>query len=642
MTGAAPGQDGKRADIQGLRAIAVLSVVAFHMHSGWLPGGFVGVDIFFVISGFLITGILLRELERERMSIAGFYYRRIRRIFPALFVMLAIVLGAGALIMAPPDFAELARTAVSTVFFVSNFDFYTLSGYFDGPAADKPLLHTWSLAVEEQFYILFPLLLAFVWRFMRTWLGPLLIVGTLAALALSAWGAFEHRTAAFYLTPFRAFELAIGALAALYGPRLRLTQITRDALSLAGAALMAASFVFFDGATPFPGLAALAPCAGAGLVILAGINGASAFGRAISLPAFTFFGAISYSLYLWHWPALALGRHYFFGEPPLWVNALLIAAAVAAAWLSWRFVEEPILRAPMKRVSVFAWGGGAIAVTAAVAGAIYLADGFPERFSPRARALFAAAEDYNRDRDHCHGPMDHEIAYDNNCLFGAREATPHIAVWSDSAGAELVVAMGEALAARGQSVIEISASACPPVLGYALTDETPTCIAHNDSTLAHLLADARITTVVLALNVARYPETDQLFAALDRSVRALRSGGKTVVLAYPAPNPWGDPPRELGLRAARGAPIETAGVSLRDYRADNAEAIVFYDGLVQRTGAIAFRPADAVCTDTFCPLYRPGLGVLYFNGNHLSVTGARLALERFPFEALALQQTSPT
>lgn len=622
-----------RADIQGLRAIAVLSVVAYHANKTMLPGGFVGVDIFFVISGFLITSILIRELEHGRMSIAGFYERRIKRLFPALFTMLAAVLLAGAILMAPSDFAELGRTALATIFFVSNFEFYSLSGYFDGAAADKPLLHTWSLAVEEQFYIVYPLLLAFVWKTFRTWLLPLLVFGAVLAFALSVWGALYHHAAAFYLTPFRAFELAIGAVTAVGA--FRFAPVVRHALSLIGLLLIAGSFAVINDATPFPGFAALAPCLGTAFVIAAGIEGRSIGGALISFPAFTFFGAISYSLYLWHWPALSLGRHAFFGDLNAFQTAALLAGALLAATLSWKFVEQPVLRGSLSKRMVFRAGAVAMLGAAIVSGAIVLTNGFPSRFSPEAQQLFAGAEDFNQRRYECHSNEDDPIAYDENCIFGAEGVQPIAAVWGDSAGAELVIALGEALRARGQSVVEITSSACAPAIDYHLP-ERQTCAAHNRETLARLVSDARIRSVVISINFQRYPapERPTLYGEVETVVNTLLSAGKTVVLEYPAPNPWYEAPRVLGLMHARGMPLDSVGLPYATYVAGNARSIAFYDRLLQREGVFAFRPAEAVCSQTFCPLYRADVGVLYFNGNHLSIAGARFALSRFPFDAL--------
>jgi len=636
MTAAvASGHDHRRADIQGLRAIAVLSVVLYHIDARLLPGGFVGVDIFFVISGFLITGILVRELERDRMSIAGFYERRVRRLFPALFVMLACALTAGSVLLAPHDYAELARTTLSTLFFVSNIDFYTLSSYFDGAAADKPLLHTWSLAVEEQFYIAFPLLLALLWKTARQHLVWIVGAGVLIGLAFSAWGAFEHPTGAFYLTPFRAFELAIGAFVSLTADRAQISRGAREALAAAGLGLVAVSFFVIDVNTPFPGFAAFAPCLGAALVIFAGIGGPTAMGRTISLPPFLFFGAISYSLYLWHWPVLAFARHYFHGEPTLAVKAVLIIGAIGLATASFAFIEQPALRRRTPRSTVFAAGAGAMAMAAIVAGAVVFGQGLPQRFSPQVQALFDANEDFNPRRDECHSDEDRPIPYASNCVWGAPGAAPVAAVWGDSAGAELVVALGEVLARRGQATMEITSSACPPAIGYDFS-EKPHCMAHNDEVLSALAGDDRIHTVVIALNIARYPtpERDDLFAGVTRAVEALQSSGKKVVLTYPAPNPWFEPPRVIGLMAHRGEAIDQVGIPRTLYEADNADGIAFLDQLSERTNAARFRPADAVCNESLCPTYLPNVGVLYFNGNHLSLTGARLAMARFPLASI--------
>ncbi|MBL8536238.1 MAG: acyltransferase [Hyphomonadaceae bacterium] len=625
-----------RSDIQGLRAVAVLSVVLYHADAALLPGGFTGVDIFFVISGFLITGILLRELKDDRMSIAGFYHRRIKRLFPALFTLLAATLIAGALLMAPSDFEELARTALATVFFLSNFAFHDLSGYFDGAAADKPLLHTWSLAVEEQFYILYPLLLAFLWRRLRAQLGAIIVIGTVLAFALSVYGSLRHATAAFYLTPFRAFELSIGALLAIYP--LRLAPALRHAASLLGLALMGAGFALIGHGTPFPGVAALAPCMGAALVIAAGGGGERSWGGALlSAPPMLFFGGISYSLYLWHWPALSFGRHFFMGELTAPQTALLLAIALAAATISWRFIEQPVLRASAKRGAVFVWGGAAMLVTSAVALGVMKLDGAPQRFSPQAQNLFAAVGDHNQRRRECHSNEDDPIPYSRNCVFGAEGAEPVAAIWGDSAGAELAVALGQILAERGQAVMEITSSACAPAVDYQLP-ERPTCAAHNHETLENVLRDDRLRVIILSVNFARYPapERPRLFSEIETIVTRLRAAGKTVVLEYPAPNPWIEAPRVLGLMAARGQPLESAGLAYAAYIEENGPGIAFYDDLARRTGALPFKPAEVVCDGAFCPVYRPGIGVLYFNGNHLSISGARYALSAFPFDALPL------
>ena len=624
-----------RADIQGMRAVAVLSVVVYHVDDALLPGGFVGVDIFFVISGFLITGILLRELERGQMSIAGFYARRIRRLFPALFVVLAATLAAGALVLDPEDYAELSRTAISTVFFVSNFDFYSLADYFAGFAANKPLLHTWTLAVEEQFYILYPLFLAVVWARLRQWLPTILIVGGLISLFFSIWGVATRPIAAFYLAPFRAFELCIGALVAVSGPSFRLSQLKRDSVSCVGALLVGASLVFLNNGTPFPGLAALLPCTGAALLIAGGIGGRSLIGRVLAIPTLTFFGSISYSLYLWHWPALSLARNYLQAPPTLLEATALAAAATLVATASWRFIEQPFLNRPASPRVVFSLGATAMACTVLVAAVVLLSGGLPSRFSPRALAMFAGAEDHNPFRRQCHNTDRRQIAYADNCLFGTEGVSPVAAVWGDSAGAELVVALGEIMSRRGQAIMQITASGCPPALDYQLPEQS-NCVAHNARTLEHLVHDDRVSTVIVALNFTRYSARDQprVRAGLTRSIEALSAAGKSVVLVYPFPNLWFQAPSLLGFLEQRRQSLGAVGIRYAQYEEENADAVPFLDALARRTGAVTFKPADVLCDRSFCPAFLPGRGVLYFNHNHVSVTGARLSLSHFPFEAI--------
>jgi peptidoglycan/LPS O-acetylase OafA/YrhL len=638
----ANGPSAHRADIQGLRAVAVLSVVLYHADERLLPGGFAGVDIFFVISGFLITGILLRELQRGDFSIAGFYARRVRRLFPALFLMLAATLGVGAVVLDPDDYSELSRTAISTVFFVSNFDFYNLADYFAGYAANKPLLHTWTLAVEEQFYILYPLFLAGAWTLLPGRLASILAVGGLIAFGLSVWGVFTHPIAAFYLTPFRAFELCIGALAAVRPPSQRSSQVWRDAVSCIGALLIASSFLFLNSSTPFPGLAALPPCLGAALIIHAGDGGRTLAGRALSFPVLTFFGAISYSLYLWHWPALALARNYLQGAPAAWQVVLLIAVSILIATASWRWVERPLLTRPAPRRTVLAMGAAAMACTSAFAALILISGGLPSRFSPSALALFAGAEDHNRLRRQCHSSDRRYIAYADNCTFGAPGVTPIAAVWGDSAGAELVVALGDVMARRGQAVMQITASGCPPALDYQLPEQSA-CIAYNRTTLDHLVRDDRLSTVIVALNFTRYSDADQprVRSGLTRSVEALAASGKVVVLVYPFPNLWFQAPTVLGFLQHRGQPLDPVGIPYAQHERENHDAIAFLDALADRTGAVPFRPAEALCSRSFCPAYQPGIGVLYFNHNHVSVAGARVALSHFPFEVFPAPDATP-
>lgn len=332
-----------RPEIDGLRALAVLSVILVHAGLPWLPGGFIGVDIFFVISGYLITRIIQGELASGTFSVARFYERRARRILPALVVVVLACLPFAWAWMLPWQLEEFADSVVAVALFLSNVEFWRQSGYFATEAAAKPLLHTWSLGVEEQFYILFPLLL---WALARLRRRPaaVLAVLALASLGLSEWGWRNAPDANFFLIPFRAWELLTGALAALaWGGQGRAAD---DRLALPGLALVLASLVLMDEQTPFPSLIAVLPVAGTAMVILWGGAGSIA-GRILSWRPAVAIGLISYSAYLWHQPLFAFARIRIAGEPPPAQMALLTLATFVLAWASWKWVESPFRRRPV-------------------------------------------------------------------------------------------------------------------------------------------------------------------------------------------------------------------------------------------------------------------------------------------------------
>ncbi len=296
-----------RPDVDGLRAVAVLAVLAFHAGGFPTPGGFVGVDVFFVISGYLISSLIMKQIAAGTFSITSFYERRIRRILPALTVMLAFTCVLAYLYLLPTELKNFADSLLAANFSASNFYFWQHSDYFVSPLSN-PLLHTWSLAVEEQFYIVFPLLLYVLYRW---WPGRVkIVVAVLAALSLavSGYGAYHDSVTTFYMLPTRAWELLIGTLLAMkLLPELR-TSIGRNLASITGILLIGCAILLFTKATPFPGLAALPPCVGAALIIWSGESGMSVVNSALSLRPVVFIGLISYSLYLFHWPIIVFQK----------------------------------------------------------------------------------------------------------------------------------------------------------------------------------------------------------------------------------------------------------------------------------------------------------------------------------------------
>lgn len=394
-TGAAPTAPATyRPDIDGLRAVAVSAVVLFHAFPGVLPGGFVGVDIFFVISGFLIGGILIDAHVSTTFSYRDFYVRRVRRLFPALTVVLAAVLLAGYFLQAPSEFRVLGKHVVAGAGFASNLVLLRESGYFDTASALKPLLHLWSLGIEEQFYILCPLLLAMAWRLRMPVLWLIAGVGVMSFAVGIFWQDAEPAKA-FFHPASRFWELFAGvALAALVREQPRLLVMPargREFFAGASLLLLASSLALLDEDRDFPGYIALAPVVGAVLVILLGAQSVL-LRPLLANRLLVFIGLISYPLYLWHWPLLSFARVYFHGEPTLWWRLGLMALAVLLAWLTWRWLEKP-LRHARGRFPVTAALVVAMLVLLAMGVAVQKTDGAAWRYPAPLRAI--AAFDFN-------------------------------------------------------------------------------------------------------------------------------------------------------------------------------------------------------------------------------------------------------
>lgn len=384
-----------RSDIDGLRAVAVLSVVFDHLRMRF-SGGYIGVDVFFVISGYLISAVILTDLEKGLFSFAWFYERRIRRIFPALFSMLAVTTLLAYRYLAPSDLESYSRSLLAALFSVSNLLFWHQAGYFDAPSAAKPLLHTWSLAVEEQFYIFFPILLVLVRRWFPKRLKEVILGISVLSFALACFWVRRDATTAFFLAPLRAWELLLGTmLSQSYLPEVR-GRAMRNAASLLGILLILIPALAYTAATPFPGLAALPPCLGAALIIAAGENGPSLIGTVLSWRPFVFIGLISYSLYLWHWPILVFQNSSALlldsSEPNsrlVKIAVLLVSLLVASA--SWLLVETPFRQGRLRpdRRTLFLASAAATASISVLAVGFVASRGMPSRFSAEALQVSA-------------------------------------------------------------------------------------------------------------------------------------------------------------------------------------------------------------------------------------------------------------
>ncbi len=637
-----------RPDIDGLRFLAVLPVMLFHARIPWFDGGYVGVDVFFVISGYLITGIISKELNAGRFSLLEFYERRARRILPALLVTIAATMVAAAVIALPSQFASMGVSMVAAALFSSNIYFWKTSDYFADASEMLPLLHTWSLSVEEQFYIFFPVLLILIAKWRQNTRLRVLLGIMFASAIVSVYGVTHRPVAAFFLAPTRAWELLLGSLLAFGYVPVRFAQAWREPLAIAGFLGIAVPVALYTEQTGFPGLAALPPCIGTAILLQTGAGKGTMVSRLMSLRPVVWFGLISYSLYLWHWPVLAFLRMYLARvdlEPAIGLTA--IAASTGIAVLSWHFVERPFRnRGFLTRAQLFALAGTLTVIIAGLGAAIWQQGGVPDRFSRRANDLAAAANDFDPRSRECMS----RLPSDPFCRIGTSDRQePDFLLWGDSHAGALLPAIESAALARGRSGMLASRSACPPLLGVVRQDmaRAEQCRDFNDAVVRDLAANGQgVNLVILAGRWAllatgeRYTNEPGLGVVivdaesgaaipngnlavfergLQRTIAALVEMGKSVVVLGGVPEIGWNVPLNLARAEAWRRPTPPVPTA-----AEVARRNATVDAVFERLEAsVPFRSvslAALLCPDTCLVLHqdRP----LYLDDNHLSRYGA--------------------
>jgi len=532
-----------RPDIDGLRGVAVLLVVIFHAVPGNAPGGFVGVDVFFVISGFLITGIILNDQQRQRFSFANFYARRVRRIFPALIVVLLATYAAGWRYLMPDAFASLGRNLMGAAAFVSNFVLWSEVGYFDFAANAKPLLHLWSLGVEEQFYIFWPLTLWLAARTGRRSTGKVIAWGLLlASFALNLAVSGSSPSADFYLPVTRIWEILSGAVLAMStasatpsaAPQQKRWVFSVEARGVIGFALIIWAALAFKRQMIFPGWRAAVPVIGAILVISAQH---SWINRQLSRSAIVYLGLISYPLYLWHWPLLAYLRDSMpdtTDRVPEWQRLAAVALSVALAAATYHFIEKPIRFRPPRARYIVALGTTAAAL-AGLGAVTVLEDGFYVRLPPMIRDVFvvAAASDAGWRPSCMLGPELTASAFsDEACLD--KGTGPLIFLWGDSAAATLYPGLHKLQEGSRFRLAVFAQSACPPILDLDIPGR-PNCRAGNNAVLATI---ARVKPQVVVLHSMWLTGYDG--ADLERTVTAIRERVSARIEVVGPPPFWKD------------------------------------------------------------------------------------------------------
>lgn len=499
-----------RKEIDGLRALAVMPVILFHAGFSIFSGGFVGVDIFFVISGYLITTIILTEIEQGKFSIINFYERRARRILPALFFVMLVCVLVAWFVLLPSDMQGFSKSLIAVSIFASNIFFRHESGYFDIASELKPLLHTWSLAVEEQYYLIFPFLLMFFWKSDRKKI--LIILGAIFVIsfALAQWGSYAKPSSAYFLLLARGWELLVGAFAAFFLSQKNYSKFKtnfREIAGWVGFALILYAIFMHNKNTPYPGVYALIPTIGTLLIILFAKQ-ETTLGRFLGNKIFVSFGLISYSAYLWHQPLFAFVRHKSLTEPDHMIFSTLCILTFILAYFTWKYIETPFrLKKYFNQKKIFQWAliGSISFISIGMVG-VYSNGVFfesPERLNA-ARLNNRIAVNFGLNKD-CDGD------YTESSLCRTSE-NPEVLIWGDSLAMHLV----DGFIASNQNIrlIQKTVSNCGPILGIAPVSAeyslewSQKCIAINDKVFDYLKNNPNIKYVVMGSLFERVLNTD--------------------------------------------------------------------------------------------------------------------------------------
>ena len=643
-----------RPEIDGLRAVAVLAVIVFHAGVESLQGGFVGVDVFYVISGFLITRIVHDSLTEHRFSFAEFYARRIKRLFPAAGLLLIVTVAFGAVILTPYEYLQVARSAVASAVFLANAWFMMNSGYFDQSAEVSPLVHMWSLAVEEQFYLVFPVLLfaAYRWQGRRGFIG-LLVVVTATSFALSVSLSAVYPNFAFYMLPTRAWELGVGGLLAL-APRLAAERAALgNALSLLALVLLGYSMLAIGGDAVFPGYLAALPVVATALIIYSTSPPSSWLRRALATKPMVMIGRFSYSAYLWHWPVIVYYRIYV-GERHFDASevAILIGVSLLLGYLSWRFVEETFRHSKASTHRVYVGFAVGTAIVVAPALFVHLSRGFPQRIPEEMRSIASFDEMWDWE---CVESIRPFAAIDEEfCVVGQPwdEAETKGIVWGDSHSKHWAQILDLEAREHGASLV-IAPTKCPPYLHADFVRShyikrpqfTEDCTARQNATVEWVNSNSELRVIIMAaawsghvrmLYDERHPENrvnrpiaDRSSAvgaslsrsAMNRTIDRLDLEGRRLLLLGDMPRPN----RELAVCALiervdliRSDCVPThrslSAPEVASWHADSDRVLADVAG--GRDGVDLILPTKQLCEVEGCPTYVSG-ELIYFDSNHI-------------------------
>lgn len=643
-----------RVEIDGLRALAVLPVLFFHAGFEFIPGGFFGVDVFFVISGYLITSIIKADIEKDRFSLLLFYERRARRILPALFFVTFSSFILGWHIMLPDEFTAFSHSLIAVNLFYSNIYFWQITADYFSPTTEiLPLLHSWSLSVEEQFYILFPLLLL-VTRRVR-WGVKVGLIGSLSlfSFALTQANLSADPNASFYLTPTRAWELGLGALIPFISTNVR--PLFKEYLGAIGLLALLASFLLFQHDMRHPGFITLLPVLGTVLIIVF-TDGGTMAGRLLSWKPLVGTGLISYSLYLWHQPLFAFARIWESEPLTLAQSIILLSASFLMAFLSWRWIEQPFRKKEfLNQRGVFASSLGATIASLLLAGAILSHNGFPTRLNDEAQMILQAG---GKDFDlwgTCHGRPKNYITPQEACHFNTGHRL-QFAIWGDSHATAQFPGLSAYFQKTNADISLHSYSGCPPIRDLSVHLAGNTCDKFNNETFQWLKEHDSIHTIFLAARWTSTYESEIVHPVVEgktitqsparektltRSIQILIdeliSAGKNIVLIYPVPEA-GQPILHQLARNAQSLKNIPASVSTdyTHFKKRSSKSYDYLNSLGTAAGLHRLYPENAFCNTELTArcIISSGTQAFYFDEDHLNRMGSEKLVTAFSHSAV--------
>ncbi|MDA7760271.1 acyltransferase [Amylibacter sp.] len=631
-----------RPEVDGLRALAIVPVVFFHANFSAFSGGFVGVDVFFVISGYLISSLILSDVAQGSFSFTSFYERRARRILPALFLVIACSMPFVWLLYLPNDMKDFSESVAAVPLFLSNFVFESQSGYFERATDIKPLIHTWSLAVEEQFYLFFPAVLLLLLRFGKVWMFCLIILLSILSLALAEWGTRHAPTDAYFLLPTRIWELLLGVLVAFY-LFYQKQQCISDIGCLLGILMILVSIFIFDTETPFPGISALLPTIGTCLFIL------FAGPQTISFQIFSnryvvLLGLISYSLYLWHQPIFAIVKYQSNENLSTSTSIMMIVISTILAFISWKYIEAPwrdASRVSNEKLTICGVVFSVFFITFGIIGSLMNGDLY--RFNNETLAISNPTSGSS-----CPTP---KVA-DGGCLIGDITKSPSIIVLGDSHARALTASLHVQMSKSGKTALLYASDWCPPLLKVDVSnDDEDNCGSTRDTAFSRTLSDPNITTIILHAEWANYTtgtrwgkrslrfisdeltihnsidENQNVFArGINRTISRLIDANKQLIIVKSVPEYEVNVPNYLAIQFSKTGSLDADSFQVTQVVYDHRNKVVHegFNESMQTPDLIFIDPFQLLCPFNLCQIVDANQRVLYNDGNHLSLAGANM------------------